>query len=654
MNVPYAVKRLSLAFALIAGASTVLLLSDTARAPQATRKSRRVALFQFAPHPLLDEYMDGVRAGLAEHGYRAPDSRIQRFTADADLSVANAIAKELSGGGWDMVVTATTPLLQAMARANNRGKVIHVFGLVTDPFVAGVGLDKRKPQKHPPHLIGNGSFNPVADTFQLARELNPSLKTVGTVWNSAEANSEAQIAVAREVCERLDLVLIEANADSSTAVLEAAASLLPKGVEAIWVPGDNVAMNAIGAIINVGRRGKVPVFASVSGTVRSGTLFDVGPDHHELGRINGELAGRILGGEVDPAGLPIQDVMPKQVLLNPSALEGLRGGWRIPEAVLAKADGIWEAGGLKSRAKKPGPRKTWRIRLIHFSDAPFSEDAQLGMLEGFQESGLVAERDYEITIRSAQGDVATLNGLFQSAESERIDLLMTTSTPTLQIAVQRIKKIPVVFNVVADPILAGAGKSYQDHLPNITGIATTGDYGRLVSMVRACLPGAKRVGTLFAPAEINMVFNNEQVRMECQKRGLELISLPVDTSSEVANAAQALVGKDIDAVLQIPGNLTASAFASISQAATRARMPLFSFVGKDARMGSVLTVSRDYEQAGRDGAEVVVRIMRGEDPAKIPFQLVSKSNLTVNLPVAAKLGISIPERIKAEAVEIIR
>jgi ABC-type uncharacterized transport system substrate-binding protein len=132
------------------------------------------------------------------------------------------------------------------------------------------------------------------------------------------------------------------------------------------------------------------------------------------------------------------------------------------------------------------------------------------------------------------------------------------------------------------------------------------------------------------------------------------VALPAESSSEVANAAQALVSQDLAAVVQIPGNLTATAFASISQAAGRARLPLFSYVSKDARMGSVVTVSRDYEQAGRDAVTLALRVIRGENPARIPFQLVSESRVHVNLAAAEKLGLTIPESVRREAVELIR
>jgi ABC-type uncharacterized transport system substrate-binding protein len=152
---------------------------------------------------------------------------------------------------------------------------------------------------------------------------------------------------------------------------------------------------------------------------------------------------------------------------------------------------------------------------------------------------------------------------------------------------------------------------------------------------------------------VNSVRNREQIEAEAKKRGVTLVALPAETSSDVANAAQALVGKDLDAVLQIPGNLTTMGFASIARAAERARLPLFSYLSRDAKMGSVLTVSRDYEQAGRDAARLVQRVMKGESPAKIPIQMVSVSTVSVNLRTAATLGLAVPESVRREANEVI-
>ena len=50
-----------------------------------------------------------------------------------------------------------------------------------------------------------------------------------------------------------------------------------------------------------------------------------------------------------------------------------------------------------------------------------------------------------------------------------------------------------------------------------------------------------------------------------KRRGYEVVYVPAETATDVPDAAAALMARDIDAVLQIPGNLTASAFGSMVQ-----------------------------------------------------------------------------------------
>ena len=170
--------------------------------------------------------LDGVYEGLWRQGSEAGDDfEGRQFDAQADVPTANTIARGIVDGGFDMVVTLTTPALQAMATANQQGQVTHVFGCVTDPLGAGVGMSPDDPGDHPAHLAGIGTFQPVERSFELAKELFPGLKKVGTVWTGSESNSEACVGKARAVCKQLGIELVEVQIDSSTAVGEAAGTL---------------------------------------------------------------------------------------------------------------------------------------------------------------------------------------------------------------------------------------------------------------------------------------------------------------------------------------------------------------------------------------------------------------------------------------------
>ena len=58
-------------------------------------------------------------------------------------------------------------------------------------------------------------MQPIEQAFKTAREMNPVLGKVGVAWNAAEANSEAQVKLARKVCAELGIEYLTLFAFSS-------------------------------------------------------------------------------------------------------------------------------------------------------------------------------------------------------------------------------------------------------------------------------------------------------------------------------------------------------------------------------------------------------------------------------------------------------
>ena len=187
----YALKRLALGLLLIAAASAILLLADRSERSPALRpgpnKVQRIAILQHANTPVLDEGIRGLLDGLASRGFRDGDRvTIEQFNAQGDLPTGVAIARQLTAGGYDLVITSSTPSMQAVANNNRDGKTRHFFSLVADPFASGVGLDRANPKKHPPHMVGQGVFPPVEKAFAIARRMFPALQRIGVPWNPSE------------------------------------------------------------------------------------------------------------------------------------------------------------------------------------------------------------------------------------------------------------------------------------------------------------------------------------------------------------------------------------------------------------------------------------------------------------------------------------
>jgi ABC-type uncharacterized transport system substrate-binding protein len=286
-----------------------------------------------------------------------------------------------------------------------------------------------------------------------------------------------------------------------------------------------------------------------------------------------------------------------------------------------------------------------KVDLIENLETPNVEINRAGILSGFEHAGLKRGQDFELRIRNAQGDMATLSTMVDAAVTDDVDLLLTSTTPALQAALRRAKGRPIVFSLVADPVVAGAGKSDTDHLPFVTGAYVTSPHDLGIAALRQCLPNVKRVGTLFVPAEVNSVYYKEELVKAAARIGIGVEAVGVSTSSEVADAALALCGRKVDAICQISDNLTGASFASISQAAQRAHLPLMGFASSQTEAGAFMTVSRDYYDGGVAAGKIAARVLRGESPEQIPFQFVEKLDYSFNPAAAARADIVIPPEL---------
>jgi putative tryptophan/tyrosine transport system substrate-binding protein len=340
-------KPLLLPLGLIMGVSALLLYMDQSGRDSDPDRLPRVAIAQFASQSALDDSVQGIESGLANRGYVDGHSIIiERFNAQGDMPTANDIARRITDGTYDLIITSSTASLQTVANVNRQSKVPHVFGIVTDPTVIGIGYSATDPLDHPPYMAGYGSFASVDDALRLARTFNPSLRRIGLVWHTAEANSLAYTEATRAATAALGMELLEANAETSSAVGEAAASLTARGVDALLVTGDVVVLVAIDAVVAAAQRAGVPVISVIPPNARSGALFDLGADFTAIGTEIGELAADVLGG-LDPATVPLENRVPEQLILNLVALERVASRWRLPPGLEARAAIVIDNEGIR-------------------------------------------------------------------------------------------------------------------------------------------------------------------------------------------------------------------------------------------------------------------------------------------------------------------
>lgn len=652
-------KRVVLSLVLLSAGALALLLSDlhsreSAR-NQATGKPAQtsVAILKHASNWLLDEVENGVIEQLAAAGYRDGGRiKLQRFSAEGDLPTANAIAKQVTDGSYQMVITISTLSLQCVANANKDGRAVHVFGGVTDPVSAGVGVRRMDSTEKPRWLVGIGTFQPVEQILREAKRLWTELRTVGVVWNPAERNSEICTLKAREACGKLGLQLLEATVDQSKDVREAADSLVARGVQAFWTGTDVTVLNATAALCETALKARIPVFSNSSGQVREGALFDLGANYLEVGHRIGGLAASILDGQ-DPATLAITNFMPERVMLNKQVLKKMRDPWRFPDDLAARAaqiigeDGQVEKDASPAAHPAPPAGRQFEIALAYFGPDEGVEPAMAGLRDGLNKLGLVEGRNLKVQKIHASGEISGIPAMLHALDASSVDAIVTFSTPVLTAACAGVRHKPVVFTYCSDPLAAGVGRSFEDHLPFVTGVGSFPPVEEALLLMERTLPKLQRLGTLYNNAEANSVKVVSVLRGLCKKHGVELLEAAANSTSEVTPAAQSLAARRAQAVY-LPGDNTAyQAFEGLAGQLAKARIPLVIDAPEYLERGTLAVVGIGFYQSGFATAAPLARVLAGEKPGRIAIRNVAEKKVLLNPKEAAKLGLTFPPAVLA-------
>lgn len=327
---------------------SLLLLALDASDVGSNRGPVKVAIVQPASVAAIDESVKGIVQALADRGY--VDGRKVSLTflnAHGDGATAQDIARQVTNGSVDLIVTSGTLAMQSVANANRKTKVPHVFGVTADAASAGIGVSATDPLDHPPWLTGYTSLVPVRPALDLAREFNPGLRKLGLVWHTAELSSQLYTQDARKAAQALGIELIEANAESTVEVGPAAQSLVSRQVDAILVTADIVVITAVDQVIKAARAARIPVITVTPPNFRKGALFDLGNDYRSLGYEVGERVASVLDGTPIPK-LPIENRVPLSLQVNLTALDGLRDPWRAPADLFSRAQRVIDKDGERT------------------------------------------------------------------------------------------------------------------------------------------------------------------------------------------------------------------------------------------------------------------------------------------------------------------
>ena len=304
----------------------------------------------------------------------------------------------------------------------------------------------------------------------------------------------------------------------------------------------------------------------------------------------------------------------------------------------------------KKGAKVNGPS----IGMLQMVDSPPPNAVRQGFEAALAKAGYTSGKNVNFTQKDAAGELPNTTLVMKQFVSDQVDMVFAIGTPPLQAAMKTVPEtIPVLFAYCSNPWGAGAGTppgGVGQHKPNVVGTIGTNPMGKELDLARNINPKLKTVGVIFNPGEPNSEYEAQVLRDEAKERGITVIEQSVANSGEVLQAAQALSGKGIEAFVKIGDYATIQGFGSIAKVGLEKKIPVYSVDADDIKLpGCLATIGWAYFDDGYAAGELAVRVLKGESPAKMAFEPLTKTELLVNKATAAAIGVTLPKDLIKKA-----
>jgi putative ABC transport system substrate-binding protein len=194
-------------------------------------------------------------------------------------------------------------------------------------------------------------------------------------------------------------------------------------------------------------------------------------------------------------------------------------------------------------------------------------------------------------------------------------------------------------------------ESYTRPGGRVTGITSGVDEstGKRMELLKKISPDIKKVLWVYWPFTV-ITPTLELHRESAVALGLELDERPLTEENwDVAAIYESIQPGEVDAIF---GEVAAAyqAPATIAALAERDGLPS---IHPSYIPGALAVYSSNGYQSGLQAASMVDKILRGEDPGSLPVEFPEKIELIIDLGVAEKIGLTVPDEVLRIADKVI-
>jgi putative ABC transport system substrate-binding protein len=291
--------------------------------------------------------------------------------------------------------------------------------------------------------------------------------------------------------------------------------------------------------------------------------------------------------------------------------------------------------------------------------SPTANDANMdAFLRGMRELGYIEGQTFAMEPRFADGKNDVMPEQAMELERLGVDVIVAGPFAALQAAKQSTARVPIVMTPSADPVVTGIVKTLDRPGGNITGITEMMPEltPERITLLKEIVPTLTRLAIMWRPGTLD-----EQTFGQMIARS-QAVAAPIGVHIQVVAAAKA---EDFDAAFLAMDKERAEALIvlvnpmffgqrkEIVERAARQQLPAMYEWKQFVQAGGLISYGADVPDVYRRAAGMVDKILKGARPGDIPVERPTLFNIGVNLKTAKALGVTIPDRIRKQAVELI-
>ena len=272
------------------------------------------------------------------------------------------------------------------------------------------------------------------------------------------------------------------------------------------------------------------------------------------------------------------------------------------------------------------------------------------------DGGFAEGRNVGIEYRWSEDHNDRLPTLAEDLVRREVAVIAAASTPASLAAKAATQTIPIVFDIGTDPVGVGLVASLAHPGGNITGVTNLNVelFKKCFELMYSLMSPAATIAVLVNPANITQTATERATIQDAARAlGARLVILEASSPSAIESAFEGLVTKRVDALVVSGEIFFLTQRDRLVELAARHAVPTIYAWREFPIAGGLMSYGADFKEPYRLLGEYVGRVLKGEKPADLPVQQVTKVDLVINLKTAKALGLAIPLPLLGRADQVI-